>query len=91
MTTRLPSLTGLSVAGETDPVSLDFDGFAAGDRVPSVLGIGVSGHYGDCSELSLAPARAVVRLPTRTSSNIARLSAGHVAQVSAVSSSAGLA
>jgi NADPH:quinone reductase-like Zn-dependent oxidoreductase len=61
----LPSHMGLEAVGEIDVVGSDVDGFQQGDRVALVPTYGV-GDYGLYGELSLAPARALVRIDDRT-------------------------
>lgn len=66
VTPPLPSLMGLEAAGEVDTVGPDVDDFAPGDRVSIIPGFSAAGQYGYYGEVSLAPARALVRLPANT-------------------------
>jgi hypothetical protein len=67
VTPPLPSLMGLEAAGEVDAVGPDVDDFAPGDRVSIIPGFSAPGQYGYYGEVSLAPARGLVRLPANTS------------------------
>jgi NADPH:quinone reductase-like Zn-dependent oxidoreductase len=67
VTPPLPSLMGLEAAGEVDAVGPDVDNFDPGDRVSIIPGFGGAGQYGYYGEVSLAPTRALVRVPANTS------------------------
>ncbi len=105
---NLPSQIGFEAAGEIDALGPDVTGFARCDRVAVIPAYG-AGDYGFYGELTLAPARSLVRINDGVSweeaaatwaafatawaglIDIANLSAGQVAMISAASSSVGLA
>ncbi|HEX4259922.1 MAG TPA: zinc-dependent alcohol dehydrogenase family protein, partial [Acetobacteraceae bacterium] len=58
----LPSQIGFEAAGEIDAVGPNVAGFSRGDRVAVIPAYG-AGDYGFYGELSLAPARSLVRVP----------------------------
>jgi NADPH:quinone reductase-like Zn-dependent oxidoreductase len=102
----LPSQIGFEAAGEIDALGPDVTGFARGDRVAVVPAYG-TGDYGFYGEVTLAPARSLIRINDGVSweeaaatwaafatawagvIDIAHLSAGQVALISAASSSVG--
>ncbi len=104
----LPSQMGFEASGEIEALGPDVTGYALGDRVALIPAYGVP-DYGLYGELSLAPARSLVKIPEGVSwetaaatwtpfatawaglIDLAGLSAGQVALITAASSSVGLA
>ena len=62
----LPSSIGFEAAGVIDALGPDVSGFAVGDRVALVPAYGAS-QYALYGEVSLAPARSLVRIPDNVS------------------------
>src|ERR1700722_17784 len=62
----LPSSIGFEAAGVVEALGPDVSGFATGDRVAVVPAYGAS-QYAFYGEVSLAPARSLVRIPDSVS------------------------
>lgn len=58
----LPAQLGLEAAGEIEALGPGVGGFAVGDRVSVIPGELGSGYY---AEVALAPARTLVKIPSR--------------------------